>query len=53
MTRCKFDAIHMAKNEKEYYSDKLESLPFRAVGYAVKRAGKITAKGIKDAFVKK
>lgn len=53
VTRCKFDAIHMAKNEKEYYSDKLESLPFRAVGYAVKRAGKITAKGIKDAFVKK
>lgn len=53
VTRCKFDAIHMERNSEEFYSDKLESLPFRAVGYAVKRAGKITAKGIKDAFVKK
>lgn len=53
VTRCKFDAIHMEHNDEEFFSKKLESLPFRAVGYAVKRAGKITSKSIKDAFVKK
>ena len=53
VTRCKFDAIHMEHNDENFFSKKLESLPFRAVGYAVKRAGKITSKSIKDAFVKK
>lgn len=51
--RCKFDAIHMERRPDTYFSEKLESLPFRAVGYQMKRMGKITAKSIKDAFVRK
>ena len=51
VTRCRFDAIHMERRPEEFYSGKLETLPFRAVGYQMKRMCKITAKAIKDAFV--
>lgn len=52
-TRCKFDAIKLVAKEKSAFSDKFEGLPVRLAGYAIKRAGKITAATIKNAFVKK
>ena len=53
VTKCKFDAIKLVKKQNPAFGGKLEDLPMRVAGYAVKRAGKITAKSIKDAFVKK
>lgn len=53
VTKCKFDAIKLVRKQNPAFGGKLEDLPMRVAGYAVKRAGKITAKSIKDAFVKK
>ena len=49
-TRCKFDAIHLLRKEKDNFAGKFETLPLKVAPYALKRAGKIVGTAVKKAF---
>lgn len=49
-TRCKFDAIHLVRKEKDNFAGKFETLPLKVAPYALKRAGKIVKHAVKKAF---
>ncbi len=48
-TKCKFDAIKLTKTS-DFQMGKFETLPMKLAPYAIKRAGKIVAHSIKNAF---
>ncbi len=45
-TKCKFDAIHLVRNDKTVIAKVYEKLPLEMAKHAIKRVGKIIVKPI-------